>query len=132
MLASGADATSDRVAVQVRIGFAYFGEGEGELAPGGHIAAREEELGAGDERAVGLGGVLSLVPAEERQAQLLRLSLFSRNKRKDPAKAYDTLVSGAKLLFPRGDVTAGSELALTLSKVSEPRPRSEAIHTRSL
>ena len=66
------------------------------------------------------------------QAQQLCLSLFSRNKRKDPAKAYDTLVSGAKLLFPRGDVTAGSELALTLSKVSEPRPRSEANHTRSL
>ena len=50
------------------------------------------------------------------QAQQLCLSLYSRWKRKDSSKAFDILVSGCKLLLPRGDVTAGSELALTLSK----------------
>ncbi|QDZ20655.1 DUF410 domain-containing protein [Chloropicon primus] len=50
------------------------------------------------------------------QAQQLCLSLYSRHKRKDAARAFDVLVSGVKLLFPRGDVTAASELALTLSR----------------
>ena len=52
------------------------------------------------------------------QAQQLCLSLYNRQKRKDLKKAHDILVLGSKLLLPRGDVTAGNELALTLSRVS--------------
>jgi hypothetical protein len=50
------------------------------------------------------------------QAQQLCLSLYNRQKRKDLKKAHDILVVGAKLLLPRGDITAGNELALTLSR----------------